>query len=235
MLNIVNDNYVCVAGWMVNDLHLTMPDLFVYAIVAGFPQGYNQPIAYIMQWTGITREKVVRKCLQRLTENGLLTAEVRAGKTTVYHATQRGSNMTGVKYDGGHKQPPTPVKNDPPIYNIYNNISSSTTPRERLSEWVNTSDLQDWAQRLLHRAGWTIDIEQVLSTFYDNDFRVRERCERSERGEVLQHFQNWLPKYITKQQQNNDNNNSTSGTSSRDDTKPYQRIQQLIECDIKLQ
>lgn len=219
---------------MVNDLHLTMPDLFVYAIVAGFTQGYNQPIAYIMQWTGITREKVVRKCLQRLTEQGLLTAEVRAGKTTVYHATQRGSNMTGVKYDGGQKRPPTPVKNDPPIYNIYNNTSSSTTPRERLSEWVSTSDLQEWAQGMLYKAGLSTDIEQVLSAFYDNDFRVRERCERSERGEVLQHFQNWLPKYITKQQ-NNDNNNSTSGTSFRDGGKPYSRIQELADAkfDIK--
>ena len=98
---------------MVNDLHLTMPDLFVYAIVAGFTQGYNQPIAYIMQWTGITREKVVRKCLQRLTEQGLLTAEVRAGKTTVYHATQRGSNMTGVKND------PPPRSKTTPLYIIF--------------------------------------------------------------------------------------------------------------------
>lgn len=87
--------------------------------------------------------------------------------------------------------------------------------RERLARWVAESELADWIRLKFSQSGFRteIDIGALLDEFYDNDFTVRERCERNERTEVLKHFQNWLPKYINKlKNEQNNGNNRTSNT-----------------------
>ena len=99
-----------------------------------------------------------------------------------------------------------------------NNITPPPPPspapaRERLARWVAESELADWIRLKFSQSGFRteIDIGALLDEFYDNDFTVRERCERNERTEVLKHFQNWLPKYINKlkNEQNNGNNHTS--------------------------
>ena len=102
-----------------------------------------------------------------------------------------------------------------------NNISTSTErvrmcARERLTEWYNASTLPEWTEIQFTRNGLpAIDAKTLLDEFYDNDFKVRERCEQSERMDVLSHFQNWLPKYIHKIKQPNNNGNNNHQTSGQ--------------------
>ena len=136
---------------------------------------------------------------------------------------------------------------------------SSSTPagahaRDRLQKWVEES-LQEWIEILLSRENFkTPSLQQLLDDFYNNDFKVRERCERNERQEVLSHLQNWLPKFITKlRNQHNDDNNQNNNannqnspnnadsryrrdngrngeTGDRTKTKPYSRVSKLANA-----
>lgn len=112
--------------------------------------------------------------------------------------------------------------------NKNNNTTSPSPPspahapvpaRERLTSWVAESQLAEWIQLKFSQNGYRteIDIGALLDEFFDNDFTVRERCERNERTEVLKHFQNWLPKYINKlkNEQNNGNNHTSSTKTAR--------------------
>ena len=86
--------------------------------------------------------------------------------------------------------------------------------RESLARWIAESELAEWARLKFSQNGYfaEIDIGALLDEFFDNDFTVRERCERGERMDVLKHFQNWLPKYINKlkNEQNNGNNHTNT-------------------------
>ncbi len=105
--------------------------------------------------------------------------------------------------------PPTPyVKSLDSIEDI---SSSSESAQERLKKWVAESDLQEWVKMQLFHSGLTdLTPATLLAEFYDNDFSVREECERSERTAVLKHFQNWLPKFLRKLKNQNDNANPTT-------------------------
>lgn len=98
----------------------------------------------------------------------------------------------------------------PPIVGNDNIKSSSTgdaRARDKFFLWVKESDLAEWAEMRISGTG--NNLEFCLAEFYDNDFSVREKTERNERGEVLKHFQSWLPKYLLKIKRdgNNENNN----------------------------
>lgn len=84
--------------------------------------------------------------------------------------------------------------------NLDKNYSSSssvgTRAREQLQKWFEESDLKEWIFRLEKTHAITLETDTLLNDFFDNDFQVREECERGERMAVLKHFQNWLPKYI---------------------------------------
>ena len=130
----------------------------------------------------------------------------------------------------------------------YNSSSSSSSSsphaRERLTQWVAESGLTDWAKQQCLRKGCKteIDIGTLLDEFFDNDFTVRERCERNERTEVLKHLQNWLPKYLTKLKNENNNeqqhrNTTATADSTPADTvkgKPYSRISQLANTEFDI-
>ncbi len=132
----------------------------------------------------------------------------------------RGANFAGVQdLRGGDAKfaPPTPYLKslEDSIEDISSSSSSSESARERLKKWVVESDLQEWVKMQLFHSGLTdLTLATLLAEFYDNDFSVREECERSERTAVLKHFQNWLPKYINKLKYQNDNANSTTHRSS---------------------
>ncbi len=138
--------------------------------------------------------------------------------------------------------PPSPAKFAAPtpyliskdsLEDIYSSSSSSENARkgvqekakEQLQKWFTESDLREWADMQLRRSGFTdLSPTDLLTEFYDNDFSVREECCRSERTAVLKHFQNWLPKYLTKRKNENDHANDPTyqpsappngGTASR--------------------
>jgi len=131
----------------------------------------------------------------------------------------------------------------------YNSSSSSSSSsphaRERLTQWVAESGLVDWAKQQCFRKGCKteIDIGTLLDEFYNNDFEVRQDCEQGRRMETLKHFQNWLPKYLTKRKNDNNNeqqhrNKTATADSTPADTakgKPYSRISQLADTEFDIE
>lgn len=210
---IQDTNYIVLHGWIVNRLGLTSEEALVYALIYGYKDGFDQPVAYIAQWIGKT-DITIRKILQHLVQEGFITKTTRIGKPTIY-------TCTPIKTYGVKNLPP--IKNDTPTpiktygVNINNNniiLSSSNNAcahaRERLKKWVQKSDLKEWADRMLRRNNISVELEVLIDDFFDNDFKVRERCEQNNRIDVLTHFQNWLPKYINKLKYQNDNANPTT-------------------------
>ncbi len=132
----------------------------------------------------------------------------------------RGANFAGVQdLRGGDAKfaPPTPYLKslEDSIEDITTTTTTTESAQERLKKWVVESDLQEWVKMQLFHSGLTdLTLATLLAEFYDNDFVVRERCERGERTETLRHFQNWLPKFLRKLKNQNDNANPTTHRSS---------------------
>lgn len=130
-------------------------------------------------------------------------------------------------------------------YNSSSSSSSSPHARERLTQWVSESGLTDWAKRQCFQKGCKteIDIGTLLDEFYNNDFEVRQDCEQGRRMETLKHFQNWLPKYLTKRKNENNNeqqhrNTATTADGTPAETakgKPYSRISQLADTEFDIE
>lgn len=130
-------------------------------------------------------------------------------------------------------------------YNSSSSSSSSPHARERLTQWVAESGLTDWAKRQCFQKGCKteIDIGTLLDEFYNNDFEVRQDCEQGRRMETLKHFQNWLPKYLTKRKNENNNeqqhrNTATTADGTPAETakgKPYSRISQLADTEFDIE
>lgn len=79
MGNIKNDSYICIQGFMVNELGLKGTELLVYAIIYGFSQdsssAFTGSLSYLMQWCGAGKNTVI-KALRNLTDRGLLLKTV---------------------------------------------------------------------------------------------------------------------------------------------------------------
>lgn len=217
---IQDTNFVTIQGWVVNHLHLSSDEAIIYSLIYGYKEGFSEPVSYIAQWVGKS-EMTVRRTLQRLIQIGYISKKTRSGKPTSYTCTPL-TNCEGSQNVTPNKNDSTPLTNCEGLYNNYNNISTSSgervrmCARERLTEWYNASTLPEWTEVQFTRNGLpAIDTKTLLDEFYDNDFKVRERCEQSERMEVLSHFQNWLPKYIRKIKQPNNNGNNNHQTSGQ--------------------
>lgn len=91
----MRDNYIVIQGWMVTDLHLKGNDLLVYAIIWGFTQNvkaqkYEGSIQYLADWTGSTKQGIVKN-LKNLLDAKLIEKEVFGvgkSKRCVYKATE---------------------------------------------------------------------------------------------------------------------------------------------------
>lgn len=192
-------------------------------------------LGYIGKRLGYDNERNIRRAIAELREMGLLEVEYGNGKRSVFK-THTPANIAAPETEqdlgqnsrpnGGQNSPPAkiaPLLNCPPSQaNIAapthyiskdNRIDNTTTTArahacERLKKWIAESNIKEWAELQFARNGMSVDLDKFIDEFYDNDFKVRERCERNERTEVLKHFQNWLPKYINKlkNEQNNGNN-----------------------------
>lgn len=83
----INDKYINIQGWMVNELKLKGNDLLVYAIIYGFSQDeeseFTGSLSYLATWCNCTKNGV-QKNLKNLTDLGYITK-----KTTI---------KNGVKY-----------------------------------------------------------------------------------------------------------------------------------------
>lgn len=73
-----DDNYICIQGWMVNQLGLKGNELLCYALVYGFSQAgensFDGSLSYISKWLNCSIQTVLNT-LQSLVKKGLLEKE----------------------------------------------------------------------------------------------------------------------------------------------------------------
>lgn len=190
-------------------------------------------IGYISERLGYSNQRNVQRAIAELKEMGLLEVEYGNGKRSIFK-TQTPANIAPLTNGTDPRQFSTP-DNLAPLTNQHpspanlapltpyitkdNRLDNTPPPpacaRERFQKWFEESDIKQWANMLVSRSNLNLITTSLLDEFYDNNFIVRERCERGERMEVLKHFQNWLPKYINKlkNEQNNGNNHTSTKTA----------------------
>lgn len=70
-----DENYIQIAGWMINKLHLTGNELVVYALIYGFSQDgrseFSGTLEYISSWLGIGKI-TAHRILAKLIDDGLI-------------------------------------------------------------------------------------------------------------------------------------------------------------------
>lgn len=72
---IKDDNFVHIAGWMINELNLKGNDLLIYSIIHGFSQDgksdYHGGLLYLAEWTNSSKQGVIKN-LKSLIEKGYI-------------------------------------------------------------------------------------------------------------------------------------------------------------------
>lgn len=75
MSKVLNENFITIQGWMVNELKLKGNELLVYAIIYGFSQAENQvfngSLQYIADWVNTSKQTVINT-LKSLQEKGFI-------------------------------------------------------------------------------------------------------------------------------------------------------------------
>lgn len=131
MSKIQNENFVCIQGWMVNELKLKGNALLIYAIIYGFSQvegqTFNGSLQYLAEWTNSTKQGVL-KAIKSLLDAGLIKKNekvINNVKSVEYYVTKFNKPLN--KVERGIKQSLPNNKE----YNITNNIDTTTKVVEK--------------------------------------------------------------------------------------------------------
>lgn len=147
MKKVLNQNYIIIQGWMINELNLKGNELIIYAIIHGFSQIENQKftgsLQYLAEWTNSTKQGVI-KCLKSLIEKKLIIKEdkiINGVKFCEYYTTKFNGVLNKVEWGikqslmGGIKQS---SPNNIDIYNIEDNIEDIKNKKELFDyDWLN--------------------------------------------------------------------------------------------------
>ena len=103
-MNIKNDNYIQILGWMINELNLKGNELLVYALIHGFCQDgksvFKGSLNYIMSWLNISKPTCIAT-IQSLIDKGLIVKTVIYNKNSVagceYYTTKSRNVETNQK------------------------------------------------------------------------------------------------------------------------------------------
>lgn len=192
-------------------------------------------IGYIGERLGYSNQRNVQRAIAELKEMGWLEVEYGNGKRSIFktHTPAKiappteGENPCQIStpdklapllnqhHTHANMTPPTPyISKD----NRLDNTTTTTRAHacERLKKWIAESEIKEWAELQFTRNGMSVDLDKFIDEFYDNDFKVRERCENNERMEVLTHFQYRVQKHIReeREQHKNENNNGNNRTNN---------------------
>lgn len=134
-----NENFICIQGWMINDLKLKGNELIVYAIIYGFSQVENQvfsgSLQYLAKWTNSTKQGVLKN-IKSLLDKGFIEKNERfinGVKFCEYYTTKFNGVLNkveqGIKQSlmGGIKQSLT---NNIDNNNIDNNIENNKVSKK---------------------------------------------------------------------------------------------------------
>ena len=85
-MNIKNENYIQISGWMINELDLKGNELLVYALIHGFCQDgksvFKGSLNYIMAWLNISKPTCI-SCIQSLIDKGMVVKSIIYNKNSV--------------------------------------------------------------------------------------------------------------------------------------------------------
>lgn len=85
-MNIKNENYIQISGWMINELDLKGNELLVYALIHGFCQDgksvFKGSLNYIMSWLNISKPTCIA-CIQSLIDKGMVVKTIIYNKNSV--------------------------------------------------------------------------------------------------------------------------------------------------------
>lgn len=126
-MSVLNENYVIIQGWMLNELELKGNELIIFAVIYGVTQDgssqYFGTRSYLSSWCNCTLPTVDR-ALENLIEKGLIEKEQRIMNNLTFNTYK--VSLGGIKkfYRGcknslqGYKEI---LYNNNNIYNKYNN------------------------------------------------------------------------------------------------------------------
>lgn len=240
----INDkSFVKIPGWVVNRLHLTGDEAIVYSLILGYKDGFQEPVSYIMAWTGCG-ERTIQRILRQLVELGLLSRAEKPGETTSYKCTDprksdTPANLTPpqiLRHTPANLTPPTPYYIDS-IDNNNNNINecapAHTCTREeeasgkedgkvRVRKWI--LDNEEGTSVLLRRLKLITapvtaeEAKRVLAPYIDEFYGQllvsgRDDIDSIGRMEIKRHFASWIRKYI--EITTNQQNQDNNGNTNR--------------------
>ena len=108
-MNMKNENYFVVHGWMRNNLNLKGKELLIYAIIYGFSQvkgnKYTGSLRYLADCIGMSRDTVIRT-LKKLEEKKLIIKHQAEINSVIYN------NYEAVIPDEAEANEIEEVKND---------------------------------------------------------------------------------------------------------------------------
>ncbi|MCQ2589308.1 MAG: helix-turn-helix domain-containing protein [Treponema sp.] len=173
-MEIKNENFYVVQGWMLNELKLKGNELLVYAIIYGFCQNTNvcyASINYIQNFTGASKPTVI-KAIQNLEEKGLIRKVGISEKGTNIYLCNELENFTSKE-----TLPPlvkklySPSKETLPNNIIYNN-----------NNIINVSNAKNEKQK--HKHG---EFQNVLLT--ENEYnKLSQELGSNKANAVIQYF-----------------------------------------------
>jgi hypothetical protein len=220
-MKVGEDNFVVLQGWMLaEEYDLSARELIILGLINGFSQDgdskFQGNLGYIQEWSRCKSKHTAIDTLKSLEEKGLIVKEnelINGVLFNRYRAICRGSAKIAPpvqKLQGGSAK-------IAPNNNIYNNISTSTTPPiNNLFDNINKSEEENlicqWLkddleirQLQFKRLGLIENLEDFERVLDEQVAKFYEQCRLDGKGdirnrgrlEVISHFNNWI-KAVTK-------------------------------------
>lgn len=131
-MEVKDENFITIQGWMVSQLELKGNELMVYAIIYGFTQDgesiYKGGLQYLANWTNSTKQGITNN-LKSLVEKGYIE-KIEETINNVKFANYRIVPLEDISKFNGIKKSLIPIKKSL-INNIINNIDNNSLDKSK--------------------------------------------------------------------------------------------------------
>lgn len=169
---IKSENFVCLQGWMISELHLKGASLIIYAIIYGFSQDnhgcFQGTASYLAEWASVS-VYTVYDVLKRLCQLGLIEKrekEVNGIKVCDYR-TKRTPPVVKDHHPGDKRTPPPVIKDHLDNITIDKLIDNSNNIAKRFQK-PTLEQLKSYCQE----KGLSIDCEYFFDYYESNGWKV---------------------------------------------------------------
>lgn len=217
-MELKNENYTTIHGWMINELNLKGNELIIYAVIYGFSQIENQTfhstLQYLADWTNSSKQSVIN-CLKSLIDKGLIKKierEYNGMKYNEYYSTKFNTSQQSLM---GGQQSLIPIQESLPNNNIYinsnikdnkENYTNNSIVKEKRFVKPTLEDVIAYCEE--KRNG--VDPEKWYNYYESNGWKVGKNS-----------MKKWKACVNTWARQNFGNNNATSNETTDKGFKKY--------------